>query len=185
MGPRRTASTCQSSAVSDPCPILPVGLVLHSAICSQIHRQMLSIWRAGVCAFVSVLCSRSSAPHRCDNALHAQTGEVPSLFAETAAVTKAAGSFHMRTAARHADWRLAPGANLYAGSFNCSRERSPEAASRRAGLKSGSQNAIALLYIHGRLDRVFNLASGWGAAEASKTACFRGYSERCANSCHA
>jgi hypothetical protein len=68
-------------------------------------------------------------------------GEVPSHFGETAAVTKATGSSQMRTAARQADWRLAPGATSMQACSIAFRERSPDAALRRAGLKSGSQNA--------------------------------------------
>src|SRR6202012_3947627 len=68
-------------------------------------------------------------------------GAVPSLLGEIAAVTKATGSFHIRTAERHADWRLAPGATSMQARSIASRERPPEAALRRAGLKSGSQNA--------------------------------------------
>lgn len=138
------STTCQSSAVSGPCPdtsqsawssipqyrlanTSPNAVDMAEAGGMRIClRTLQPIFRAA--SLATMLCTR-------------RLGEVPSLFAETAAVTKAAGSFHMRTAARHADWRLAPGATSMQARSIASRERSPEAASRRAGLKSGSQNA--------------------------------------------
>jgi hypothetical protein len=96
-------------------------------------------------------------------------GELPSLFRETAAVTKATGPSHMRIAARHADWRLAPGATCAQANSTASREvagRHIEECGFEERLPECQQSGDM---VDGGFDRVLQLGLGSrGSAETLK-----------------